>query len=136
MSADISTPLTFVYKTDENGCEIACDVYIPEKFSKPCPMIIWMHYSGLVFENRHAVGTHMFYSGPKRGFVVVNIDYRLAPQAKMKDIYQDVEDCAMWCRQVLPTELGSEVVDPRKLIIGGGSCGELASSFALLRYCY
>jgi acetyl esterase/lipase len=65
----------------------------------------------------------MFYFAPKRGYVVVNIDYRLAPQAKKKEIYQDVEDCAKWCRQVLPTELGDGVVDPEKLIMGGGSCG-------------
>jgi acetyl esterase/lipase len=98
MPTGIPTPRTFVYKTDKNEYEIACDVYVPADFSKPCPMIIWMHYIGLVFENRHAVGTHMFYSAPKRGYVVVNIDYRLAPQAKMKEIYQDVEDCAKWCR--------------------------------------
>jgi acetyl esterase/lipase len=135
MSANIPAPRTFVYKTDENGCEVACDVYVPENISNPCAMIIWMHYSGLVFENRHAVGTHMFYSGPRRGFVVVNIDYRLAPQAKMEDIYQDVEDCARWCRQVLPTKLGNGIVDPEKLIIGGGSCGELASPFTMIIKC-
>lgn len=41
----------------------------------------------------------------------------------MADIYQDVEDCARWCREVLSTELGAGVVDTEKLIIGGGSCG-------------
>ena len=53
----------------------------------------------------------------------MNIDYRLAPQAKMKDIYEDVEDAAKWIRTVLPKELGEGVVDTSKLIIGGGSCG-------------
>lgn len=66
----------------------------------------------------------MFYSGPKRGYVVVNIDYRLAPQAKMEDIYQDVEDCAKWCREILPGLLGQGVVDTERLVIGGGSCGK------------
>jgi hypothetical protein len=60
MPTGIPTPRTFVYKTDENEYEIACDVYVPANFSKPCPMIIWMHYIGLVFENRHAVGHACF----------------------------------------------------------------------------
>lgn len=66
----------------------------------------------------------MFHSGLARGYIVVNIDYRLAPQAKIQDIYQDVEDCANWIREVLPEELGPNVVDPEKLIVGGGSCGK------------
>ncbi|KAK7192229.1 hypothetical protein DPSP01_010235 [Paraphaeosphaeria sporulosa] len=65
----------------------------------------------------------MFYFGPILWFVVVNMDYRLAPQAKTKDFYRYTEDCASWCRQVLPTELGDGFVDPEKLIIGGSSCG-------------
>jgi acetyl esterase/lipase len=56
---------------------------------------------------------------------VVNIDYRLAPQAKMADIYEDVEDAAKWIRNVLPKELGEGIVDTETLIVGGGSCGGL-----------
>lgn len=65
----------------------------------------------------------MFVSGPRRGYIVVNADYRLAPQAKMQDIYEDVEDCAKWVREVLPKELGPGIANPDQLIIGGGSCG-------------
>ncbi|PYH88794.1 alpha/beta-hydrolase [Aspergillus ellipticus CBS 707.79] len=84
---------------------------------------MWMHYSGLVFENRHAVGTRMFHSGPRRGYIVVNLDYRLAPQTKIDEIYEDVEDCAHWVRTTLPLKLGENVVDTSRLILGGGSCG-------------
>ncbi|KAJ5354138.1 Alpha/Beta hydrolase protein [Penicillium brevicompactum] len=124
MSRPHPSPQTFAYKTDPSGQQVFCDVYIPADIDKPCPVIIWMHYSGLVFDNRHAAGTHMFYSGPKRGYIVVNIDYRLAPQAKMDDIYSDVEDCAIWVRTVLPEKLGQNVVETSQLIIGGGSCGK------------
>lgn len=65
----------------------------------------------------------MQYSSTSRGYILVNIDYRLAPQAKMKSIYEDVEDCATWIRNVLPAELGEGIVDTDQLIIGGGSCG-------------
>ncbi|OOF99184.1 hypothetical protein ASPCADRAFT_403438 [Aspergillus carbonarius ITEM 5010] len=75
------------------------------------------------------VSAHMFHSGPKRGYIVVNIDYRLAPQAKIQDIYQDVEDCADWIREVLPGKLGPDVIDPEKLIIGGGSCGQWSTNY-------
>lgn len=118
-------PQTFAYKTDPSGHQIFCDVYVPEDAPKPYPVIMWIHYSALVFENRHAVGTHMFYSGPKRGYIVVNLDHRLAPQAKMHEIYGDVEDCATWVRQILPKNLGGNVVDTSRLILGGGSCGKL-----------
>ncbi|OJZ80183.1 hypothetical protein ASPFODRAFT_38374 [Aspergillus luchuensis CBS 106.47] len=114
---------TFTYKVDPSGCHLDCDVYVPSTIPKPCPVIIWMHYSGLVFDNRNCVGSHMFHSGPIRGYIVVNIDYRLAPQAQIQDIYEDVEDCATWIREILPAKLGPGVVDTGKLIIGGGSCG-------------
>lgn len=93
-----------------------------------------MHYSGLVFDNRDAAGTHMFYSGPKRGYIVVNADYRLAPQAKMEDIYKDVEDCTKWVREVLPLKLGPGVLDPEQLVIGGGSCGQCSILLVSLEF--
>ena len=140
MAVTVPEAKTYTYKTDPSGCKIDCDVYVPEKVTKPCPVIMWMHYSNLIFDNRHVVGPQLWWSvstpplfsccaklterqGTKRGYIVVNIDYRLAPQAKMKDIYEDVEDAAKWIRTVLPKELGEGVVDTSKLIIGGGSCG-------------
>lgn len=68
---------------------------------------------------------HQLHQGTKRGYIIVNIDYRLAPQAKMADIYEDISDAAAWIRTVLPTKLGPGVVDTDTLIVGGGSCGGL-----------
>lgn len=65
----------------------------------------------------------MFYSGLKRGYIVVNIDYRLARQANVWDVYADMEDYAKWIRDTLPSKLVVGVVDTEPLIIGGGSCG-------------
>ncbi|PYH91150.1 alpha/beta-hydrolase [Aspergillus ellipticus CBS 707.79] len=114
---------TFVYKVDPSGHQIECDVHMPENITKPAPVIIWLHYSGMIAENRHVVGTSIIYSSTKRGYILVIPDYRLAPQAKIDEIYSDVEDCAKWVRTVLPKALGEGVVDTSRLVVGGGSCG-------------
>ena len=71
---------------------------------------MWIHHGGLVCENRHSAGTHMFFFGSERGYIVVNLDCRLAPQTQISDIYGDVEDCAHWVRTVLPTLLPGKLL--------------------------
>lgn len=131
---------TYTYKTDPTGHTIDCDVYLPSAStcsSSPCPVIMWMHYSNLIFDNRHTVGPQLFWSGTQRGYIVVNIDYRLAPQVKMGEIYADIEDAASWIRNTLPLELAkldSPIkVDTEKLVLGGGSCGALLALTAGLK---
>lgn len=56
----------------------------------------------------------------KLGYVVVLIDYRLAPETKLPEIVQDVQDAIRWLRQDGPKLLR---IDPDRLAVAGDSAG-------------
>ena len=56
----------------------------------------------------------------KRGFIVVSIDYRLAPETKLPGIIEDVQDAWRWVRQEGPKRFG---LDPDRIATAGGSAG-------------
>ena len=56
----------------------------------------------------------------QRGFVVVSIDYRLAPETKLPGIIEDVQDAWRWLRQEGPKKFG---IDPDRIATAGGSAG-------------
>ena len=56
----------------------------------------------------------------KRGFVIVSIDYRLAPETKLPGIIEDVQDAWRWLRQEGPKQFG---IDPDRIATAGGSAG-------------
>lgn len=62
---------------------------------------------------------------------VVSADYRLAPQAPLPFIMEDVRDAATWAREKLPGLLGEGVVDATRLIVGGHSAGKTSRGAAL-----
>src|SRR5258708_16420235 len=54
------------------------------------------------------------------GYVVVSIDYRLAPETKLPAILEDVEDACKWVRDKGP---GLAHIDPKRIAVMGGSAG-------------
>jgi acetyl esterase/lipase len=56
----------------------------------------------------------------KNGWVIVSIDYRLAPETQLPDIIADVEDAFRWIR-TSGTELFQ--ADPQRVAVVGGSAG-------------
>jgi acetyl esterase/lipase len=55
-----------------------------------------------------------------RGYAVVSIDYRLAPETKLPELIGDVEDAFRWVRERGPALFH---VDPDRLAVIGGSAG-------------
>ncbi|KAK9766712.1 hypothetical protein K7432_004018 [Basidiobolus ranarum] len=55
--------------------------------------------------------------------IVINADYRLAPQVKIEEIFQDVKDVVEWAKSELPQQIGPEKVDTESIVIAGGSSG-------------
>ena len=53
-------------------------------------------------------------------FVVVSLDYRLAPETKLPEIISDVEDAFRWLRGPGSTRLK---IDPERVAVFGGSAG-------------
>jgi len=109
---------THVYKT-VRGCEIKADVHHAAPGARK-PGLLWIHGGALI------VGTRKWVDGPfmrevaRRGFVVVSIDYRLAPETKLPGIIEDIQDAWAWLRKEGGERFG---IDPDRIAVAGGSAG-------------
>jgi acetyl esterase/lipase len=54
------------------------------------------------------------------GFVLVSLDYRLAPEVKLPAIIEDIQDAFRWLREQGPKLLR---IDPKRIVVAGGSAG-------------
>ena len=97
--AGVEYPQGLTMLTDIRYGEYECnllDVYYPEGTDKPLPTIISIHGGGWFYGSKKLYSyycTHM----AKRGFTVVNFDYRLAPEYKYP---APLEDCCQVLRWV------------------------------------
>lgn len=108
---------TFTYKTVEH-CEIKADVHGGS--DKTRPVVIWIHGGALIMGSREQVDRALLGKLLKAGYVVVSIDYRLAPETKLPAILEDLQDAYKWVR-----EKGPELyhIDPKQVAVMGGSAG-------------
>lgn len=108
-----------VYKVVD-GCAIRADV-IGSRGGAAQPCVIWIHGGGLIFGSRTASPRPTLLAALlRRGFVVVSIDHRLAPETKLLDIVEDVHAAWHWVRTQGPALFG---IDPERIGIAGGSAG-------------
>ncbi len=110
-----TVPRTYIYKS-ASGCEIKADVYSAGE-SKRKPVIIWIHGGALIMGSRKVPPGWL---DPEGRYVVVSIDYRLAPETKLPAIIQDVQDAYRWVCEQGPKLFRA---DPEKLMVAGGSAG-------------
>ena len=108
---------TFTYKTVEN-CAIKADVYGASDVIRP--VLIWIHGGALIMGHRAQLDKVLLSKLLNAGYVVVSIDYRLAPETKLPAILEDVQDACTWVRQRGPELLH---VDSQRLAVMGGSAG-------------
>jgi acetyl esterase/lipase len=111
-------PTTCLYKT-VGGCQIRADVY-PSARGAPKPAVMWIHGGALIMGSRKWPDAGFFAALRQRGFVIVSIDYRLAPETKLPGIIEDVQDAWRWMRQEGPKRFG---IDPEGMATAGGSAG-------------
>ncbi len=109
---------TYVYKTD-GQCAIHADVYRAQG-DDIRPAILWIHGGALIFGHRGTINQVQLSRYLEAGFVVVSIDYRLAPETKLPGIIEDLEDAYRWMRSRGP-ELFR--VDPDRIAVVGHSAG-------------
>jgi acetyl esterase/lipase len=121
LQAGQSPPLvkkSHVYK-EAGGLKIELDVHRDDS-TEPRPVLVWIHGGALIMGNRSGVPRDLLDLCRSGGFALVSIDYRLAPQAKLPEIIEDVQDAFRWIRGKGP-ELAH--LDPKKLVVAGGSAG-------------
>lgn len=112
---------THVYKR-AGHLEIKADVYRAPGHELH-PVLLWIHGGALIMGSRRNLE-----EGRKKhlerylseGWTVVSIDYRLAPETRLPQIWEDVRDAYAWIRRDGPKLFGA---DARRIGIVGGSAG-------------
>ena len=111
-------PITYVYKV-VGDLAIKADVYrLPGDDARP--VVVWVHGGGLISGGRGGPYPAQRMRYLNAGYVIVSIDYRLAPESKLPDILDDVRDAIGWVRAKGP-ELFR--IDPNRLAVIGQSAG-------------
>jgi acetyl esterase/lipase len=89
---------------------------------------MWIHGGGLIFGSR-TISPRPFLARTlvDRGFVVVSIDHRLAPETKLPSIVEDVAAAWRWIHESGPDLFG---VDRNRVCAAGASAGAYLSLMA------
>src|SRR5689334_497887 len=109
---------TYTYKTVDE-CGIQADVYrMPGEAVQPA--LLWIHGGALIGGYRGHIADEQLRGYLDAGFTVVSIDYRLAPETKLKAIVEDLQDAYGWLRAQGPGLFG---IDPDRIGVAGHSAG-------------
>ena len=109
---------THVYKMF--GVKVELDVYRPAGSAGRRPVVVWIHGGALIMGSRCGAPPHLLDFCRDRGFALVSIDYRLAPQVQAPEIVGDVKDAFRWMRSEAGDAAG---LDPGKIAVAGASAG-------------
>lgn len=112
---DVCVDLDIPY-ADRAGCTL--DVLRPQGATGPLPVVLYAHGGGFRVLSKDTHG-HVAARYARAGFLVLNIDYRLAPEHPFPAAVQDVHDAWCWALDALP-ELGG---DPERVVVAGESAG-------------
>ena len=109
---------TFTYKT-VGKCQIKADVHArPEGGDRP--VAVWIHGGALIMGDRRWIDGQLVAELIKAGYIVVSIDYRLAPETKLPEILNDVRDAIAWIHAEGPRTFGARTAG---MVVLGGSAG-------------
>lgn len=109
---------TYTYKS-VGDLSIEADVYRADD-DVVRPGVVWIHGGALIMGSRRGVPGNLRNLCRDEGYVLVSIDYRLAPEVKLPEIIKDIQDAFGWVRDEGPDLFQ---VDPQRLVASGGSAG-------------
>lgn len=117
-AAENATVTTHTYKK-VGDLEIKADVYRTAD-SELRPVVVWIHGGALINGHRASLSGRVKDMLLGFGYVIVSIDYRLAPETRMPAIIEDLEDAFAWIRAEGPRLFRA---DASKIGVMGGSAG-------------
>lgn len=104
------------------------DIYYPDNVEGPFPVIIDIHGGGFIYGHKE-MDKLFNYHLAKNGFIVFNLNYRLAyDNAKVPDQIKDVISALNW----IENNLDSYPADKNKIYLIGGSAGAYLATMAVL----
>ncbi len=107
----------YIYKSVGDH-KIGADLYPNGR--KQSPLLIYIHGGALIFGSREDIIEEQVKNYIKEGFSVLSIDYRLAPESKLKDIVLDIRDALEWARVELSKK---HDIDTGRIAVIGSSAG-------------
>ena len=113
---------TFTFKTfGAQGEGLQADVHRPPDDGIR-PVVLFIHGGALMAGDRKLTAKpgSLLRTLLDAGYVVVSIDYRLAPKVKLPEIIEDVRDACNWVRKRLPEIIP---INPEQLVVMGQSAG-------------
>ncbi len=112
---------TFVYKKAD-GCEIQGVLH--ETDGKQAPLLVYIHGGGLIWGTRDDMNREQIRRYNEAGFNVFSADYRLAPESKLPEIRDDIQDLMVWLKTDAPAQFDFD--RERVAVIGSSAGGYLA----------
>lgn len=94
------------------------DIHRPETVPTGSPTVVWVHGGGFVSGRRGDVASYTTILAGK-GFVVVNVDYTIAPDAKYPTPVRQVNEALGYVAR----NAGSLGIDPNRIVLAGDSAG-------------
>ncbi|MCX6049078.1 MAG: alpha/beta hydrolase [Chloroflexi bacterium] len=84
-----------------NGHEIVADIYplSHARDGENLPAVLFIHGGGLIMGHRKMIAPSHIQAFHEGGFHVISIDYRLAPETKLPEIADDIQDAWHWLRE-------------------------------------
>ena len=112
------TTRTYTYKVVAD-CEIKADVHrAADDVIRSA--LVWIHGGALIMGHRQNLSDRQRDLYVTAGYVVVSIDYRLAPETKLPAVIEDLKDAFRWVRREGP---GRFRIDPGRVAAIGHSGG-------------
>ncbi len=112
------TVTTHTYKL-AGKLEIKADVHrLDDDVQRP--VLVWIHGGALINGHRASINGRVKKRMIDAGYVIVSIDYRLAPETKLPAIVEDVEDAFKWIREHGQDRFNA---DTRRIAVMGSSAG-------------
>jgi len=103
-----------------DGTELRMDVYYPDAAQAPLPVVVYVHGGGWRMGDKRGVARFTSFTELReRGYLIVSVNYRLAPQAQFPAMIEDVK-CAVRHLRARAADYG---LDPNHIGAWGTSAG-------------
>ena len=112
---------THIYKR-VGDCELKANIYQRSETPSPSPILSHLHGGCLMYGSR-GINEAQLEKFLANGYRVVSIDYRLAPETKLPEIIEDLQDAFSWVRNRGPDLFNA---DPDRLVPVGNSAGDIS----------